>query len=80
VLLNVRDPDTAQEAIERVVTSLGGAITGRGYSGGRTMLYARVDLDTVMDLMGGVGKIGTILELPHIPEGASGTIDLTIRW
>jgi RNA polymerase sigma-70 factor (ECF subfamily) len=80
VLLNVRDPDTAQEAIERVVTSLGGTITGRGYSGGRTILYTRVDLDNVMELMGGVGKIGTILELPHIPEGATGPIDLTIRW
>ena len=80
VLLNVRDPDSAQGAIERVVTSLGGTITGRGYSGGRTILYTRVDLDNVMDLVGGMGKIGTIQELPHIPEGASGAIDLTIRW
>lgn len=80
VLLGVSDHDEVQGDIERAVAALDGTVTGRGYSGGRTILYTRIDADNVMDLMGSLGKIGTLLELPHIPEGASGTIDLTIRW
>jgi RNA polymerase sigma-70 factor (ECF subfamily) len=80
VVLRVSDNDGAQGEIERAVTDLGGTITGRGYSGGRAMLYTRIEADAVMDLMGGLGKIGTLLELPHIPEGSAGVIDLTITW
>ncbi|HZV82264.1 MAG TPA: hypothetical protein VFF53_08860, partial [Geobacteraceae bacterium] len=80
VLLGVTDHERAPGEIERTVTALGGSITGRGYSGGRDLLYIRIDVDKVMELMGRLGKFGTVLELPQIPEDDSGTIDLVIRW
>jgi len=66
--------------IERAVTSLGGSVTGRGYSGGRDILYVRIDVESVMELMGRLGKIGTIQELPAIPDGVFGQIDMVIKW
>jgi hypothetical protein len=80
VLLGVGDHDDSQRDIERAVSSAGGTITGRGYGGGRTILYTRIDVDSVVELMGSLAKVGTLQELPHIPEGTSGIIDLTIRW
>jgi len=80
VLLGASDRELSPGEIERAVTALGGSVNGRGYSDGRDILYTSIDVDLVKDLMERLGKIGTIQELPHIPEGASGTIDLVIRW
>lgn len=80
VLLGVNDHDRSPEEIERAVTALGGTVTGRGYSGGRDILYTRIDVDNVMELVKRLAKVGTVIELPQIPDGASGPIDLVIRW
>lgn len=80
VLLDVGDHDDSPRKIERLVTTFGGTITGRGYSGGRSILYTRIDVDSVMELVDDLGKVATLQELPHIPEGAAGAIDLTIKW
>lgn len=80
VLLGVSSSEGADVEIERAVTSLGGSVTGRGYSGGRDILYVRIDVESVMELMGKLGKIGAIQELPAIPDGVSGQIDMVIKW
>jgi len=80
-VLLLADRDEVQpEEIERAVTALGGRVTGRAYSGGRDILYTSIAAESVMDLMSSLRRIGTIKELPHIPEGAAGAIDLVIRW
>lgn len=80
VLLGTGGRELSPVEIERAVTAQGGTITGRGYSDGRDILYTSIDVERVMELMTVLGKIGTIQELPHVPEGVTGTIDLVIRW
>jgi len=74
------DPVAAIDEVENAVTALGGKITGRAYSSGSDMLYTRIDVDRFYDLMGRLGKVGVIQELPQPPEGAEGAVDLIIRW
>lgn len=80
VVLSSPDPVAAAHEIESAVVSIGGRINGRAYSGGADILYTRVDVERFFELMGQLRKIGTVQELPRLPEGAQGPIDLVIRW
>lgn len=80
IVLRTTDPDSAAREIESAVTALGGNITGRAYSGGSDILYARVDVLNVMELVIRLEKIGKMLDLPHIPDVSEGNVDLVIRW
>jgi hypothetical protein len=62
------------------VTASGGTITGRAFSSGNDILYTRIDVDKLIELMRRLGKIGKIQELPELPDNAEGMIDLVIRW
>lgn len=66
--------------IDSAVTSVGGRINGRAYSGGSDILFARVEVDRVSDLLNRLGKVGKIQELPQIPDGTEGGVDLIIKW
>lgn len=80
VLLRIVDPEGSQQEIERAVTALGGEITGRAYSSGNDILYTRIDVGRFVELMARLGKIGRIVELPQLPDEATGSMDLVIRW
>jgi RNA polymerase sigma-70 factor (ECF subfamily) len=80
VVLTTADPVAAAHDIENAVSSIGGKVNGRAYSGGADILYTRVEVDKFFDLMSRLGKIGRIQELPQLPEGAEGDLDLIIRW
>lgn len=80
VLLTTADPVAAGHDIESAVTSLGGNVRGRAYSSGHDILYTRIEVEKFFDLMGRLEKIGRLQELPQLPEGAEGAVDLTIRW
>lgn len=80
VVLNTADPVAAVHDIESAVASIGGKINGRAYSGGTDILYTRVEVDRFFDLMGRLAKIGRIQELPQLPDGAEGDLELIIRW
>jgi RNA polymerase sigma-70 factor (ECF subfamily) len=79
VLLSSADPVAAQQAIERAVIRLGGRINGRAHSGGSDILFSQIEVSSSYELINRLGKIGNLLELPHIPEGAEGPIDLAIK-
>lgn len=80
VLLNTAEPVAAGHDIESAVTSLGGNVSGRAYSSGHDILYIRIEVEKFFDLMSRLEKIGRLQELPQLPEGAEGAVDLTIRW
>jgi RNA polymerase sigma-70 factor (ECF subfamily) len=80
VEMTTADPLAAIQEIENAVTSVGGKITGRAYSGGNDILYTSIDIDRFFDLMSRLGKTGKIQELPQPQEGAEGTVDLIIKW
>jgi len=80
VVLNTVDPVAAGRDIESAITSLGGMISGRAYSGGNDILYTRVEVEHFFDLMNRLGKIGRIQDLPQLPEDAEGAVELTIKW
>jgi hypothetical protein len=80
VVLSAPDPLAAGKEIEAAVTSLGGRITGRAYSGGNDILYTRIEVEKLIELMGRLGKVGKMQELPDLPPNAEGTIDLVIKW
>lgn len=80
VVLTTADPVAAAHDIESAVSSIGGKVNGRAYSGGADILYTRVEVDRFFDLMSRLGKIGRIQELPQLPEGAEGDLELIIRW
>ncbi len=80
VALKTVDPVAAGHDIENAVTSLGGKVNGRAYNGGNDLLYTRVEVDRFFELMSRLEKIGVIQELPQLPDGAEGALELTIRW
>ncbi len=80
VVLTASDPSVAIQEIETAVTSLGGKITGRAYSSGNDILYTRIEVEKLIELIGRLRKVGKLQELPDLPESAEGTIDLAIKW
>jgi len=80
VVLTASDPLAAIQEIETAVTSLGGKITGRAYSSGNDILYTRIEVEKLIELMGRLRKVGKLQELPDLPDNAEGTIDLVIKW
>ncbi|HXC94031.1 MAG TPA: zf-HC2 domain-containing protein [Geobacteraceae bacterium] len=80
VVLTASDPSVATQEIETAVTSLGGKITGRAYSNGNDILYTRIEVEKLIELIGRLRTVGKLQELPDLPENAEGTIDLVIKW
>jgi len=80
VVLATPDPLAATQEIEAAVTSLGGRITGRAYSSGNDILYTRIEVEKLIDLVGKLRKVGKLQELPNLPDNAEGSIDLVIKW
>ncbi len=80
ITLVVDDPATAAGIIEESVTRLGGRINGHSYSDESHLLIIRIGTQKVPALLGRLERIGTVQERPQLPKGATGTVDLTIRW
>jgi Predicted integral membrane protein (DUF2275)/Putative zinc-finger len=80
ITLTVDDPAAAGGAIEEAVIRLGGTINGHSYSEESHLLIIRIGAQKVTTLLDRLERIGAVQEKPHIPKGAGGTVDLTIRW
>lgn len=80
ITLIVDDPAAAEEPIKKAVTRLGGRITGRAYNGGDDLLFTQIEGQKVPELIDRLRRIGTMQEWPQVPEGTSGSVELTIRW
>jgi len=80
ITLTVDDPAAAGGAIEEAVIRLGGRVNGHSYSEDSHLLIIRIAAQKVTTLLDRLERIGAVQERPHIPKGAVGTVDLTIRW
>jgi hypothetical protein len=80
VLLDAEDQDRAEQEIERAVAAAGGVVTGRAHGSGRDIIYTRIDAGSLMDLLGRLRTVGTLRELPQLPDDSQGRMDLVIRW
>jgi hypothetical protein len=80
IALAVDDPAAAGGAIEEAVTRLGGRISGHSYSVESHLLIIRIGAQKVPALLDRLERIGTVQEKPQLSKGATGTVDLTIRW
>jgi hypothetical protein len=80
IALEVRDAASAAEAIEKAVNRIGGRINGHAYGDESHILSTQIEAGRLPELIARLRRIGMVEAQPRIAEGASGAVDLVIRW
>ena len=78
VTMDVINPATAKESIERAVGSIGGSIRGDSSSDDKHLLLVQIDARKLPRLLDRLARIGALNEKPQV--SGEGKVNLSISW